>query len=70
MPKKDKCKICTKVENDRNENKAHMDSEFYKAHIEEKEATYERFKWNQSLHLVDKDTIVYSFDFEGFEYTP
>lgn len=70
VPKKDKCKICTKYENDHNENKVNMDSEIIKAHIEEKEATYERFKCHQSLHLIDKETIVSSFDLQKVLNTP
>lgn len=70
VPKKDKCKFCTKTENNLNQTKTKEDSETIKAHVEEKDATYERFECHQKLHLIDKDTIVSSFDLQKVLNTP
>ncbi|XP_060803416.1 uncharacterized protein LOC106141967 [Amyelois transitella] len=66
VPKKDKCVQCVKSEN---ENKlTEMEQEQLKIHLEEKKASYNRFKVHQNLQ--SEDTVVTSFDLQKVLNTP
>lgn len=66
-PKKDKCVLCTKAENTETD-MTEEDKEKLKKHIEEKEASYKRFKAHQTLKEVK--TVCCSFDLQKVLNTP
>lgn len=73
VPKKDKCKICTKFQNNKEtateSNKEPAMDEKLQAHLEEKNATYRKFKSHQNIKLAN-DTITTSFDLQKVLITP
>lgn len=66
-PKKDKCVLCTKAEN-LGQEITETDKEIQKIHMEEKEATYKRFKAHQTWN--DAETVTCSFDLQKVLNTP
>ncbi|KAJ2952149.1 hypothetical protein O0L34_g4429 [Tuta absoluta] len=66
-PKKDKCVICIKSENQESE-KSDEDKIKMKKHLEEKQASYSRFKLHQNI--PDPQTITASFDLQKVLNTP
>lgn len=66
-PKKDKCALCTKIENLGNEI-SEAEKLIHIKHIEEKEASYSRFKAHQELK--DVHTVCSSFDLQKVLNTP
>lgn len=69
VPKKDKCVLCTKAENNKdimNESEKEQLDE----HIKEKKATNERFKIHQKLKTLLGETITCSFDLQKVLNTP
>lgn len=65
QPKKDKCMICSNKDNENTEN-----NEKILKHIEEKNASYERFKCHQELHKKNKSILCCSFDMQKVLNTP
>lgn len=66
-PKKDKCVMCTKAENSANE-MSEDEKNALKKHVDEKEASYRRFKAHQTLK--DAKTVCCSFDLQKVLNTP
>lgn len=66
-PKKDKCVICTKAENTA-ELLSEKEIKDMSVHLEEKKASYKRFKVHQKL--TSNDTLTVSFDLQKVLNTP
>ena len=66
VPKKDKCPICINIKNI--EEKSEAEKEKIQQHIKEKYESYKRFKYHQTIHVKDKNTICASLYAESPEY--
>jgi hypothetical protein len=68
VPKKDKCILCVKAEN--NKDLSESDQNSLQEHLKEKQATYKRFEQHQRLPSLKSDTIVCTFDLQKVLNTP
>lgn len=68
VPKKDKCILCVKAEN--NKDLSESDKNSLQEHLKEKQATYKRFEQHQRLPSLKSDTIVCTFDLQKVLNTP
>lgn len=63
VPKKDKCKLCVKYENNTNVLNKKETNEYQK-HLEEKNASYKRAEEHRNMLCIDNSTVMASFDLQ------